>query len=396
VANELIRSAHFRRDLRRVAAKDQAGAAQVPLRMRSRRAVRHGPLRWLAVAASLCAMAGAWLLLAQRSTAADHPILAGATLAAGQVVAAGEAPLVLSWRDGTQADLSAGASLRVEDGAGKRLALLEGTLTARVAKQPADAPLRIGGIDCEAVVLGTVLEFSQAAAAARLAVSRGSVRLVRSRDGFETIVTDGGTCLLPFHGLPGIDRQGISTVVLDDDGMAVERSARCGGVDSCQLGSEPGISGATALRVTGTLGAPPVREVGVGPSSWILLTSAPRQGLWDLGSSAGLEFWYRGPGTGGRVWIEVICQQQPGPPDGDAGIQFVAYASDSSPGWRLIRLPWSAFALRGGQPPGAQLHTARIRMFNIAQLGEQHPDFAVDRIASWRDQGVSGPGGPLP
>ena len=392
VANQLVRAAHFRHTLRRLAAESPtqvaSKATRAPLRMLPRPRARRRPTAWwLATAACLCAAIGTWLVVAQQSAAPDRPSLAGQTLVAGHIVSAGDAPLVLQWRDGTRADLAAGGELRVEAGQGKRLALLRGSLLATVAKQPVEAPMRIRGSDCEAVVLGTVLEFTQGAAATRLTVSSGAVRLVRDRDGFDTTIADGGTCLLPFHGQPGIDPKGLTTTMLDDDGILAERSARCGDSDACQLASEPGVSGPTAARITGTLGAPPVREVGGVAHSWILLTSTPTQGLWNLESSDGIEFWYRGPGTGGRVWIELICHQQLG----NARTHFVSYAPDTVPGWRRIRLPWSSFALREGQPPGTPLRAAGIGMINIAQLGEQHPDYAVDRIAGWTEQKAAPP-----
>jgi outer membrane biosynthesis protein TonB len=83
--------------------------------------------------------------------------------------------------DGTRLGLDADASLKeiIKGTKGTRIVLTQGTLTADVAKQPADQPLVIATPQAEARVLGTVFRLVVDAGSTRLEVREGKVRLTR-------------------------------------------------------------------------------------------------------------------------------------------------------------------------------------------------------------------------
>jgi hypothetical protein len=83
--------------------------------------------------------------------------------------------------DGTRLGLEADAAVKeiAKGPKGTRVVLTRGTLTADVAKQPADQPLVIATPQAEARVLGTVFRMVVDAASTRLEVREGKVRLTR-------------------------------------------------------------------------------------------------------------------------------------------------------------------------------------------------------------------------
>jgi outer membrane biosynthesis protein TonB len=83
--------------------------------------------------------------------------------------------------DGTRLGLDADAAIKeiVKGPKGTRIVLTQGTLTADVAKQPADQPLVIATPQAEARVLGTVFRLVVDASSTRLEVREGKVRLTR-------------------------------------------------------------------------------------------------------------------------------------------------------------------------------------------------------------------------
>jgi len=83
--------------------------------------------------------------------------------------------------DGTRLGLEADAAIKeiVKGPKGTRVVLTRGTLTADVAKQPADQPLVIATPQAEARVLGTVFRMVVDAGSTRLEVREGKVRLTR-------------------------------------------------------------------------------------------------------------------------------------------------------------------------------------------------------------------------
>lgn len=83
--------------------------------------------------------------------------------------------------DGTRFSLEPDAVVReiVRGPKGTRILLSQGTLTADVARQPADQPLVIATPQAEARVLGTVFRLVVDAASTRLEVREGKVRLTR-------------------------------------------------------------------------------------------------------------------------------------------------------------------------------------------------------------------------
>lgn len=147
----------------------------VPTTRRLRRARRQRrPARsflWLGALAALLLLAFgiAWHQL-PRSTGAE---------ASGHAVAAGDrlhGPEHLRFADGSAVDLDNGAELELVALAPKRLRLVAGALDARVAKQPADAPLVIATPWADATVVGTRFHLDCGRATTRLAVSEGLVR----------------------------------------------------------------------------------------------------------------------------------------------------------------------------------------------------------------------------
>jgi hypothetical protein len=80
---------------------------------------------------------------------------------------------------------------QITNGAGKKLVLDLGTVTAQVSKQPAGQPLVFLTPHAEARVLGTKLTLAVSAAETRLEVREGRVRLTRLSDNSSTEVTAG-------------------------------------------------------------------------------------------------------------------------------------------------------------------------------------------------------------
>lgn len=160
---------------------------RAPLRRRRRRPSRPWPVAAAAVAVMLL-IAGAMILRAEPAqgptlVASDGRVVGGgAALAPGAVVRPGDALVVdrtggatLAWPDGTRIGLGAGATLRIETVAPKRLRLERGTLDAEVTAQSADAPLVVATPHATATVLGTRLRLV-VGRATRIDVFSGTVR----------------------------------------------------------------------------------------------------------------------------------------------------------------------------------------------------------------------------
>ena len=111
------------------------------------------------------------------------PVAAGVELVTENILMTGptrsRASILLP--DGTRLGLEADATIsQISRGPrGTRLTFLQGTLSADVAKQPADQPLTISTPHGEARVLGTVFRMAVDAASTRLEVREGRVRLTR-------------------------------------------------------------------------------------------------------------------------------------------------------------------------------------------------------------------------
>lgn len=383
-AEQLVRAAHFRHSLRcLVAQRRQGGGHQdaVPV------ASRPPAWRW-GIAACLGVGLAIWLLLARLPSQADRPSLQGRQIASAELVETASLPGELRWQDGSCVELAPGSALTVAAGPGKRLELQRGSLRAMVTRQPAAAPLVVSANGCIATTSDGIFSFTLAPAAASLSVVQGDVRLVRANDGFRAAVEAGGLCILPLSGIPHVRSPGFAITPLDDAANPASRIALGGAADSCRLTTEPGVDSVAAARVVGTYAAGPVHEVDPFAKSWILLRLAPMQGTWDLSANDGIEFWFRGPGsgTGGRIWIEIVCHDL-NVVEPDHETHFEAYVPDAAPGWRLIRLPWSAFTRRvwPERPAGTRLLSARVMQVNVMQLGVRNPDFAVDGLSAWSD-----------
>lgn len=99
----------------------------------------------------------------------------------------------LRWADGTRVELAGETSVRDardHDPKGKGLFVAKGAVAAVVSKQPADRPMVIATPHGEARVVGTTLRVI-VAAATRVEVREGRVRVVRSADGRGADVSSG-------------------------------------------------------------------------------------------------------------------------------------------------------------------------------------------------------------
>src|SRR6185295_12164505 len=79
------------------------------------------------------------------------------------------------YADGTAVEIGADSSVVFEEGAGKRIRVDTGLVTAEVAPQPADRPMILRSKGAEAKVLGTSLAFTVFDKGARLLVREGKV-----------------------------------------------------------------------------------------------------------------------------------------------------------------------------------------------------------------------------
>jgi predicted esterase/anti-sigma factor RsiW len=171
----------------------------------------------LAIAATLLAAAGIYLAFqtsvttpelvavltelrgAEGATAnaeiAGKPAQAGAKLQPGQTLSLGRGTQAsLRYPDGTRVDLrpESRVTLLQPDGpAAKHLRLEQGTLTADVTPQPANAPLVASTTLARATVRGTVFTLTAGAADTRLDVRHGRVQLERLADGADVMVAEG-------------------------------------------------------------------------------------------------------------------------------------------------------------------------------------------------------------
>src|SRR5262249_49786843 len=90
------------------------------------------------------------------------------------------AKLILS--DGTECDVKPGTQLTVSAKPDRTITLTKGSVTARVAPQPAGHPLTFVTPRAEIRVLGTVLEVLALDRQTEVAVSEGKVRVTRTSD----------------------------------------------------------------------------------------------------------------------------------------------------------------------------------------------------------------------
>jgi len=87
-------------------------------------------------------------------------------------------------REATQIKLQAGTQLKIDqDANGKRLELVVGAISAKVASQPAGHPMRISTPQSEAKVIGTEFLLSVDAASTHLEVIEGAVELCNHDEG---------------------------------------------------------------------------------------------------------------------------------------------------------------------------------------------------------------------
>jgi hypothetical protein len=126
------------------------------------------------------------------SGAATRPAVAGDALlpAEGVRTRGPESAATVLFPDSSQMDLGGDTDVPGIASA-KAVALREGTLTARVSRQPAGQSMVFTTPQAEAKVLGTRLVLAATAAATRLDVKEGRVRLTRLSDGASADVAAG-------------------------------------------------------------------------------------------------------------------------------------------------------------------------------------------------------------
>jgi ferric-dicitrate binding protein FerR (iron transport regulator) len=113
----------------------------------------------------------------------------GAGVAAGQELLAGDdGSAAIRYADGTRLELGSGTRVRLEAGPsaegalGKCVVLVEGSLNADVRHQPPGLPLILRTPHAEVTVLGTRFTSSSTAAATRVELQEGQVRVKRTSD----------------------------------------------------------------------------------------------------------------------------------------------------------------------------------------------------------------------
>jgi hypothetical protein len=115
----------------------------------------------------------------------------GAALRSDDVIVADAAGIVISYlTEETRLELAPHSRVEIMSHRdGKRLRLLAGALTAEVAPQPENAPMRLFTSEAEAVVLGTRFSLSADTAKPELMVQKGAVRVNRPSAGDSAVVS---------------------------------------------------------------------------------------------------------------------------------------------------------------------------------------------------------------
>lgn len=148
------------------------------------------------------------------------PIRAGQSVAVGQGVATGEqdSRVILSLNDGTEIALGPKTLLRTITTAeeGKDLAIASGTVEAEIAPQPAGRPLTFTTPHAQARVLGTRLRLDISGETTHLEVTKGRVRLIRSRDG-RFVDVRAGYYAVAGEGVPLVARRLRELTLFEDD-----------------------------------------------------------------------------------------------------------------------------------------------------------------------------------
>ena len=118
---------------------------------------------------------------------------AGAIKSGDQIqIAPGARAVVAYLNEPTRIELQGGAKLRLEEtNAAKRIELLAGIMTAKVAPQPRGRPLMAVTPHAEALVMGTEFLLSVTAEASRIEVLDGVVQFVNREDGKSVMVSGG-------------------------------------------------------------------------------------------------------------------------------------------------------------------------------------------------------------
>ena len=179
------------------------------------------------------------------------PARDGAPRAGGEGVETGAGTAVVEFADGTRLEIGENSEVRdlsdreaARKPRGLRVSVVRGTVSATVAKQPAEQPFTLASAAAEARVLGTALRFTVEPGPkgrAALEVSEGKVRLVRTRDGKTVDVGPGQMAIAGPDGDLGLRASAV------DDILLTAREARLTGAE-WKLVADPRASGGASLE----------------------------------------------------------------------------------------------------------------------------------------------------
>lgn len=152
-----------------------------------RRRTSSSPGRWMVavLAVAACVVAGVFLgrspkpiswIEGRATVSGGSGIADAARIRPGSRIAAIDRTAIC-FSDGSRIDLRTGSVAEVLEGPGKRIELVDGTLTAQVARQDPQSPMIITTDHAEMTVVGTVFAVTKDEAGTRLAVEHGSVRM---------------------------------------------------------------------------------------------------------------------------------------------------------------------------------------------------------------------------
>jgi hypothetical protein len=225
----------------------------------------------------------------QTPGATGQPLLSGQGVQTG----GGESRAAVRYADGTRLELGAGSTIsligtrRDEESAGiavggRGIFVVEGELTADVARQPAGQPVIIATPHAEVKILGTRVLLSVSPRATQVEVREGRVRVVRRQDGVSADVAAGQFVVamdgVPLAAKPVLSAEGLRLWFKLDEGCGLVAIDSSGNGHHGLLKGGPrwveGRSGTAldldvhdSIRVRGTPALRPAAQVAV--SLWL-------------------------------------------------------------------------------------------------------------------------------